>query len=129
MPFFHSIRKFQFLAQKNKNHLYFTISRGLIPLWNCTFLNKSDGKSFILWFDWKWEKHLLGRGWEGRAQTFDKRDKLMDRQHLLSEKQNIKNYHMVPQSSHDFIFPLIINVMPLCTLKLALAYEHLKSLP
>lgn len=69
------------------------------------------------------------RGWEGRAQTFDKRDKLMDREQLLSEKQNIKNYHMVPQSSHHFFLPLIVNVMFLYTLRLDSVYKDLKFRP
>lgn len=71
----------------------------------------------------------MGRGWEGRAQTFDKRDKLMDREQFLSEKQNIKNYHMVPQSSHHSLLPLIVNVMSLYTLRLDLAYKDPKFLP
>lgn len=83
MPFFHSIEKFHLLAQKNKNHLYFTINRELILLWNRPFLNKSHGKSFFWWFDWKWERQVQRRGWEGGALIFDKRDKAMKMGHLL----------------------------------------------
>lgn len=47
MPFSPYITKFQFLAQENKNHPYFTIIGQLIPHWKCPFLKKLDDKRFF----------------------------------------------------------------------------------
>lgn len=71
---------------------------------------------------------VLVRHLEGRAQTFDKRDKLMKMEHSIREKQSIKLSHgstvqslLSSSSSH--------NSLSQYTLRLYLVYKDIKSLP